>query len=138
MSRNFDGALVMPKGHSVMNRDEMTYVEGGADPLPYRWSYASTGGAMVKSISYINHMGWNMLYAYDLAAEIYCHAMAYYCGSAFLSMCSALGYSATKIKDSSFWKSVSNGIDLENGLDKKILCGVERYRIFRAVYSVAT
>jgi len=29
MSKYYDGALVMPKGHAVMNEEEMTYVEGG-------------------------------------------------------------------------------------------------------------
>jgi hypothetical protein len=70
MEMCYNGALAMPSSYAVMNDDEMIYVEGGKT-ISYRLAYASTGGAMIKSVSYILSNKWYKISAYDLAAEIF-------------------------------------------------------------------
>ena len=132
----YDGMLVLPSSYAVMDEEEMTYVEGGNN-IKYRWAYATTRGAMGKAIAYKISNGWWNISCFDLAAEIYFHAAAFYAGSALLGICNLLGYSGSKIKNSSFWKSLSNGIDVVNGVDRKRDFGIPRYVIFRAVYRYA-
>ncbi|MBQ4529799.1 MAG: hypothetical protein IJA36_04180 [Lachnospiraceae bacterium] len=136
MEMSYAGALVMPKSYALMTEEEMQYLEGGKN-ISYNLAYATTAGAMGKAISYKISNKWWKISSYDLAAEIFFHAYAYYYGSALLGICSMLGYSASSIRNSNFWSSLKDGIGVKNGLDTKKEFGVPRYVIFRAVYSYA-
>ena len=127
-------AIIMPSNCVKMNEEEMAYIDGGLD---YKKSYMFVSGAMAKAISYRKEMGWKNISTYDMAAEIFSHAYAYYNGKDFLAICKGLGFSTSAIESSDFWTSISNGIDLENGLDTNTIGGVERYVLYRAFYAAA-
>jgi len=126
----------MPVNYSLMENEEMEYVDGGKT-MNYNYALTTTAGAAAAALVFQIQNGFWNISTYDMAAEIYSHAVAYYAASAFLAVCSAVGYSATSIKNSSFWKSLSNGIDLENGRDTATIGGVKRYVIFNAIYGYA-
>lgn len=130
MEMCYDGALVMPGSYAIMNKDEMTYVDGGLN-LSYRWSYQSKAGAAVKAVSLKNQYGWRNISTYDLVAEIFVHAVAYYRYGVFLAAARRCGFGT------SIANSILGGIDVENKLDSKSLFGgVKRYQFYRAVYAV--
>lgn len=134
MQMSYSGALVLPTNYSIMSDEEMTYLEGG---IGYRRSYAKVSGAMAKAVVLKALGGYDQLSHYDLAAEIYSHAYAYYNLEGFLSICEGAGFSTTAIRNSSFCSSLYDGITLENGLDTNTIGGVKRYIIYRAVYAAA-
>lgn len=124
-----DVALMMPSSYVVMNEDEMTYVEGG---LSYNWGMRSKAGSAVVAGIEKSKGGYSKISAVDMAAEIYAHALAYYDFGLFLSLLSAAGVK----KIDGIWSSVKNGIDLQNGLDKRKIGGFYYYQIFRIAYAV--
>lgn len=128
MEMCYDGALVMPSSYAAMSDEEMTYVEGG---MGYSWIMRNKQvcGRMGKDL---HANGYNKISAYDIAAEIYTHAFIHYNYSAYLLIAAKAGIS----KAAQILKSVENGIDLENGLDKRKTCGLYYYQIYRAIYSV--
>ncbi len=128
--------LTMPVNYSVMENEEMEYVDGGKT-MGYNPLLATTAGAAGAALAFQIQNGYWNISTPEMAAEIYSHAAAYYAGSAFLAACSAVGYSASTIRNSSFWKSINNGIDLANGRDTATIGGVQRYIIFNAVYAYA-
>lgn len=127
--------LELPCSYSSIGEDEMTYLDGGSYNISYSLAYATTIGAQAKSIAVRRDKNWNNISHYDLSAEIWFHAYAYYYGSAMNAICGLLGYNG--IKNTSFWTSLKNGIDVENGVDTKTEFGVKRYVIFRAAYAYA-
>lgn len=130
MKKTYGGTLVMPSSYSVMDNDEMVYVNGGLN-LSYSWSYQTKIGAASKATSVKRQYGWNNISTYDLAAEIFVHAVAYYRFGVLLAVARSLGY-ATSIAN-----SILGGIDVENKLDSKYLVGgIKRYQFYRAVYAV--
>ena len=138
METCYDGALVMPCSYTVMSENEMQYLNGGENyNLGYHKLYITKPGSTAAAASVIGKMGWSIFLGYDLAAEIYCHAFAYYSVNLFLDMCSSLGFSTSSVKKSSFWKSLNNGIDLENHVDMNTICGVPRYIFYRKLYALA-
>lgn len=126
--------LVLPSNYIKVNEEEMVYLTGG---LAYNISYATTGGAMVKaaSMKLLESSKWNNISVGDLAAEIWFHAYAYYHLKPMQSLCSMLGFAG--LSNTGFWESLSNGIDLENGLDTKKEIGIPRYMIYRTTYAFA-
>lgn len=98
--------------------------------------YATTIGAIAKSGSVLKQTGWTKISSFDLAAEIYCHALAYYSGLFFLNVCASVGYDTSAVKKSSFWKSLANGIDVANGRDTAKIAGVPRYVLFNNIFRV--
>ena len=109
----YDGALVMPSSYAVMNEEEMMYLEGG---YAIQQSIMFLNKTFVKmyalSLKTIN--GWNNISIYDLAAEIYSHALAYYSGGWLLKIAAGLGAS----KAANYLKSLKV-IDVENGRDSR-------------------
>jgi len=84
MSKYYDGALVMPKGHAIMNEEEMTYVEGGKlsyqeCTLDFSSTYLTKAGALAAAEGFAEKVLWDdKSYTKErLAAEIYTHAVAY-------------------------------------------------------------
>ena len=132
-----EGALVMPSNCVAMKEAEMAHVEGGKT-FGYQWSYASVGGAAAGAIKIIAQQGWNKSLVYALSAEIYSHAMAYYSTpNTFFRLVSMAGYNKTAIQNSSWYRSINNGIDLVNGRDTATICGVPRWCLFDAIYGCA-
>ncbi len=126
--------LVLPKSYAEVCEEEMMYLTGG---LGYNLAYATTGGAMAKaaSMKLLESSSWSNISVLDLAAEIWFHAYAYYHLKPMQSLCSMLGYSG--ISNWRIWKSLANGIDVQNGLDTEKEMGISRYVIFRATYAYA-
>ncbi len=132
----YNESMVLPRNCVTMDEEEMCYVEGG-ETILYNPLYATKGGALLKAGSYISQMKWKNIKCVELAMEIYFHAMAFYNGAAFLNACSLLGYSVSGIKNSGFWKSLADGINVENGVDTRILYGkVKRYNAYAAFYAL--
>ncbi len=131
MEKSYKGALVMPNGYVDMNYEEIINVVGGLN-LPYKWYYAKKTGAMAAAASLKNQYGWNNISTYDLGAEIFTHAYAYYNYGGFLALAASVGVGESAAK------SILNGIDVENKLDTKTLVGgMKRYQFYRAFYPVA-
>ena len=128
----YDGALVMPSSYAVMNEEEMSYVEGG-EKYGYSVTYLTRTGAMCKALKIINEKKWSNIKCYDLAAEIYTHAFAYYNGKHFLTVLTSLGVKSA----AEFLGSLVNGIDVQNGLDTKKFKGIPRYKIYSWVFATA-
>lgn len=128
MTMSYDGALVMPSSYAVMDTEEMTYVEGG---LGYSWTMRSKAGCLGIATGLKVSGNYSQISTYDIAAEIYTHAMAYYNFSLFLKVASAAGVGVAV----NVWGSVSNGIDIENGLDTRRVSGLAYYQVYRAVYA---
>ena len=126
--------LKLPNNYATIDINEMMYIHGG-EKISYKLSYATTGGAAMKAASYLLEKGWNNISHYDLTAEIWFHAYAFYNGALMNAICNKLGYSG--ITNTSFWKSLANGIDVVNGKDTELIFGVNRYVIFRAAYAYA-
>lgn len=132
--KNYEHKLILPSNSAIMQDEEMRYLEGGKT-ISYNFAYTTTWGALGKAISYKNQQGWKKISAYDLAAEIWFHAYAYYSAAPMQALCSMLGFKG--IGNTKLWKSLKNGIDVVNGLDTVKECGVPRYQIFRATYAFA-
>ena len=134
----YGGALVMPSSYAMMNEEEMMYLEGGknSDTLGYNVSYLSKAGARIGAINVIFSNGWSPLLVEELAAEILFHALGFYSIGTLLNICSSLGYSTSAIRNSSWWSSLADGIDVSNHKDTKTFGGVPRYVVYRAVYAV--
>ncbi len=132
MDMCYDGALVMPSNYAVMDEEEMTYVEGGAN-ISYNIFMRSRAYCTAFASGYRSGKGYTNISTYDLAAEIFAHAYAYYEWGGFVSLASSLGFSEVK----SFKKSIMNGIDVKDGLDTAKICGIKRYTIFRAIFAAA-
>ncbi|MCR5518512.1 MAG: hypothetical protein K6F17_08085 [Lachnospiraceae bacterium] len=134
MEMCYDGALVMPREFAVMDEEEMTYTEGGKT-IAYRIHYAATSGAMTAAALFHLKGQFKGLSLYDLAAEIWFHAYAYYSALPMASLCSVLGYDG--IENTKLWRSLKNGIDIGSTKDCEKEFGVCRYVIFRAAYTYA-
>ena len=132
MEMCYDGALIMPGSYAVMNEEEMTYVEGGKT-YGYSVTYLTRTGAMCKAKKILNENRWSNITCYDLAAEIYSHALAFYSAGSFLLALSGMGIKQAN----SILGSLINGIDVENGLDTKKFKGIPRYQIYRKVFVTA-
>ena len=124
--------MVLPSGCVVMNDEEMEYLEGGKT-ISYSLVYCNPTGAAVKAASLKLGGGFGNISTYDLSAEIWFHAYAYYHAGAMLALMGKAGIS----KAANFWSSLKNGIDVDNGLDTKKEFGIPRYQIFRATYAYA-
>lgn len=113
MEMCYEGALVMPSSYAVMNEDEMMYVEGGK---AIRQSYAFLN--KVYTLGYAaglkKALRWTKISTYDLAAEIYSHAFAYYNFGGLLALGKMFGISQA----ASYLKSLKV-IDVENGRDAR-------------------
>lgn len=126
-----ENGLKMPERYSVIcNMEE---IEGGKN-YSYKYSYSTRIGAIIAANSIKKRNHWNNISTYDLAAEIWCHAYAYYQLGGFLAFASAVGM---KSAANGFAASIMNGIDVENGVDRKKIKGIPRYKLFRAVYGAA-
>lgn len=132
MEMCYDGALVMPSNYAVMDEKEMTYVEGGKK-YGYSATYLTRTGAMWKAAKVLNENRWSNITCYDLAAEIYSHAFAFYNAGGFLLALSRMGIG----QGNSMLNSLINGIDVENGLDTGKFKGIPRYQIFRKLFVTA-
>lgn len=129
MNKDYTNELSLPANCAVIDNQEMRYICGG---LAYKLRYMYTGGAMAKALEYKN---WKNISTFDLAAEIWFHAYAYYNAAPMIAVCNLLGFKG--IANTNLWKSLKNGIDIANGLDTKKELGVPRYQIFRAAYAYA-
>ena len=127
MEMTYGGALVMPSSYAMMDEEEMTYLEGGLS-LGYKWYYRQKVGAALSAAYIKEQYNWDNISVFDLAAEIFTHAVAYYDFGLLLAVARELGY-ATSLAN-----SILGGIDVENSLDTKTIKGVKRYYFYRAVY----
>lgn len=128
MKKHNDEVLKMPSNYIVVSEEEMTYLDGGLN-LSYRWSYQTKLGASIKAASLKAAYNWRNISAYDLAAEIFTHAFAYYKFGVFLKIASNLGYAK------GIAASILGGIDVENKLDTATIGGIRRYHLYRLVYN---
>lgn len=120
----------MPTNYTIVTSNEMEYLNGGLN-ISYSWSYQTKVGAAIKAASIKAAYGWNNISTYDLAAEIYTHAFAYYRYGAYLALARSLGI-ATSVAN-----SILGGIDVQNGLDTaKLVGGVKRYHFYRTFYAL--
>ena len=73
MEMCYDGALVMPKNYAVVNEEEMTYVEGGAQVKV---------SALMLSRAYCLGIAWKYSSGINnymsVAQEIFAHAVLYF------------------------------------------------------------
>jgi len=78
MSKYYDGALVMPKGHAVMNEEEMTYVEGGDhhEPMSEKLDSKSYCGGLAQWLFASQKV--KRMSIHDMVVELYAHAVCYY------------------------------------------------------------
>lgn len=129
MKKYNNEVLKMPSNYVVMSEDDMTYLEGGLN-LSYKWSYQTKLGACIKAASLKATYNWRNISTYDLAAEIFAHAFAYYRFGAFLKIASNLGFAKGVAA------SILGGIDVENKLDTATIGGIKRYYLYRAIYNV--
>lgn len=128
MEMTYGGALVMPSSYAMMDEEEMMYLDGGLN-LDYKWYYQDKIGAAIGAAAIKEKYNWNNISTFDLAAEIFTHAIAYYDFGLLLAVAKGLGF-ATSIAN-----SILGGIDVENKLDTKTICGVKRYYFYRAIYA---
>lgn len=129
MEMCYNGVLVLPSVCVSIDSIEMTYLTGGLN-LSYQWTYQTKIGAAVKAAAVKAQYGWGRISTYDLAAEIFVHAVAYYRFGTILALARQLGF-ATSIAN-----SILGGIDVQNGLDTARIAGVQRYHFYRALYAV--
>lgn len=128
MEMCYNGVLVMPSNYAVVNDNEMEYLDGGLN-ISYRWSYQTKIGALAKAIAVKEQYGWNRISAYDLAAEIFVHAVVYYQFGLVLAVARKFGFAI------SIANSILGGIDVQNGLDTARIAGVQRYYFYRVMYA---
>lgn len=128
MRKQYDGKLTMPESYNVVSNNDMEYLEGG-DAIAYRRSYATNVGALAKAISFKKEKGYKKISNYDLAAEIYTHAVLYYNFGLGVWALSKLGYAKK------YAEALLRQIDVIDGLDTKKEFGVKRYVIYRAFYA---
>lgn len=132
MEMCYEGALAMPSSYAVMKEEEMTYVEGG-----YKVNYNSAFRTKLCCWDFANKLVASKkvknISVYDVAAEIYTHAFAYYNFSLLLCVASSAGCGAA----ARAFKSVMNGIDIDNGVDKQqLIGGMKRYQFYRTAYAI--
>lgn len=121
-----DGAMAMPSSYAVMDETEMTYIEGGG----MQYITGMRNKFVCKNIAQGISGNYNKIGVTDIAAEIYTHALLHYNGALFMLIAAKAGIK----KAASMFKSVENGIDIENGLDKRKVNGVYFYQIYRTMY----
>lgn len=127
----YDGALVMPSSYAAMDEEEITYVEAGYK-VAYNTGFRSKLGCVGYATALVNSHKVKNISIYDVAAEIYTHAFGYYQGGLFLAIATKIGMKQA----ASIFKSLNDGIDIDNGVDTKTLCkGVKRYQLYRALYA---
>lgn len=124
MEMCYDEALVMPSSYAVMDEEEMTYVEGGYTIAQSR-AYLDKGFCSKTAIKLKAKLGWNNISSYDLAAEIYSHAKAFYEAGPLLAMAAGLGIESAV----SYLQSLSE-IDVENARDSRY------WMAFNVIYAV--
>ena len=128
MEMCYNSAMVLPSNYASISSNEMVYLTGGLN-ISYQWTYQTKIGAAVKAASVKSQYGWGRISTYDLAAEIFVHAVAYYRFGLVLAVARKLGF-ATSIAN-----SILGGIDVQNGLDTARIAGVQRYHFYRVMYA---
>lgn len=128
MEMCYSNTLTLPSNYTVVNEGEMVYLTGGLN-ISYRWAYQTKIGAAAKAAAIKLQYGWNNISTYDLAAEIFVHAFAYYRFGLCLDLARELGFAE------SIANSILGGIDVENRLDTARIAGVQRYHFYRALYA---
>lgn len=129
-------ALAMPVSYSVMNSEDMTYVEGGSVTIGYSPVFLSKIGVMAYAASYKSSHGWKNISTYDLGAEIFFHAVLHYKGAQTVASILSLAGGKIGSKAASIVNSLKDGIDVDNGRDTKKEFGIERWKIYDAFYVV--
>lgn len=89
------------------------YVEGGLS-LTQKRAYLNKISCWTKADDIKDAYGWTKISTYELAAEIYSHAYAYYNAGALLAIAGKLGID----KAASYLTSLKK-IDVENGRDSR-------------------
>ena len=136
MSNCLCATIDMPISYSLMDAEEMVYIDGGVT-IDYNPSLGTKVGAMAYAAAYKIANGWNNISIYDLGAEIFFHAYLYYRGASVVG--SLLSNVGGKIGEfgSSIAESIGNGIDVVDGRDTKKEFGIERWAIYDAFYLIA-
>lgn len=124
--------MILPKNSEVIAEVEMINIDGGAT-IAYDPSYCTIAGATAKAKALISENGWSNISVEDLSAEIWCHSFAYYAGGPMVEIMKKAGLDLT---GTSVWKSVSNGIDVIDGLDTATVGGVPRHSIYKACFNM--
>lgn len=124
--------MILPSNCKVMGINEMLIADGGTT-IAYEPSFCTIDGATAKAQSLIQENGWTNISVKDLSAEIWCHSFAYYKGGPMVDIMKKLGLDVT---GTSVWQSVSNGIDVIDGLDTATVGGVPRHAIYKACFDM--
>ncbi len=125
--------LKLPQECFIMSEEEAAYIEGGLT-IGYSSDMCTKKGAIKAATKVRNTYGWRNISVDDLAAEIFSHAFAYYKAGDFISIAAGLGITPVQ----SIQQSLSNGIDIENGLDMAVFAGRPRYEWYRKIYQFAS
>ena len=113
MSKVSNAMLMMPRNCVVMDTEEMICLEGGLE-LTQSEDYLSKKKCMSKALSLKSELGWTKISDYDLAAEIFAHAYAYYNAGTLLSMAADWGIS----KAADYLTSLEK-INVDDGRDSR-------------------
>ena len=114
MEMCYDGALVMPSNYAVMNEEEMTYVEGGNATLSMKRAYLNKNTCLAEASNLLTRGIVTGMTQMQIAQEIYAHAFIKYKFDSLPSWVSQMPIAR------SAYKSVNNGIDIEDGGDKRV------------------
>ena len=78
MKMCYDGALVMPQNHAVMDEGEMTYIDGGSYNVPMSEDLDSKSGCGGVAQWLFASQKVKRMTIHEMAVELYAHAVCYY------------------------------------------------------------
>lgn len=102
--------LQLPNSYLNVDKDEMKYVDGGSVSLPVMSVFTNKNVCYSVAKGLINSGKVSGMNEYQIAAEIYAHAMAYYCSPVLIGF-GIPSYQVTQLR------LRANPIDIEDGGD---------------------
>mgnify|MGYP000934548229 CR=1 FL=1 len=105
--------LQLPNSYVDIDNDEMEYVDGGSVSLPVKSSYLNRQNCIVTAAGLINGGKVSGMTLHQIAAEIYAHAMAYYCSPVLIG----IGISRAEVNNLIIR---ANPIDIADGGDTSV------------------
>lgn len=110
MKMSYDGALAMPNNCVVMSSEEMSYMDGGINIGMYK-TYLNKQTCLYVAGQWVRDQKWTNVTATQIAHEIFGHAVGYY---RFAGLLKAI----PDLNGSNFYSHVSDGVDINNAVDK--------------------
>lgn len=119
-------ALQLPNSYVEIDRDEMEYVDGGGVSLAMSTSYLNKDTCLSKADVLIRSYQVRLMTKYQIAKEIYAHAVIYYASPATLAILGPI-VGAPLL---SYLRSHANPIDIADGGDS-----ASRESIYNAIWN---